>query len=373
MPAGTYVPTYTRVAPSAEESLKDKINNLEKAVIKLEKRTEEMQAGPGPLGDDEIYLAADISNEKIMMNRGKMILKRAEIERGDPAPSSPAGIAAIYSVPNGILEIRNKKIEPVWFHPPWAFLGMELPGSYTQLRKSFFSGTATEVGLDLGAGSRIHVINPRFKMVIPGCLGMNVPDLKSISGHVPKGARVYLFEGGTVVGDGAASKKKNDLVTLYSFLQMRRQAAGIDSKYMVIDLEKSRGWVKQKDKILRTIKIRKVGPNFSKAYPDAPGRFQMPRGVFLVKWKIEDPPWYKPSWLFKDQGRTVPGPLGPKRIQTELLGKYGLYLGAGIVIHGIHNYRVPDKSIDYIALEMAPADLQQVWKALPEGGVVVIK
>lgn len=99
----------------------------------------------------------------------------------------------------------------------------------------------------------------------------------------------------------------------------------------------------------------------------------MPRGTLLVQRRMDQPPWYKPDWMYRKQGKTVPGPMGSDRIQRGLIGSNALYLGGGIVIHGKHDRLVPGNAIDYVAIELDQQDLQWVWRTIPAGGVVILK
>jgi len=376
IPESDYVESHAVPSAPAEqtadiEELKEKIADLEPQVEHLEEQALAADAGRGPIKPDDLYIAADVSNEALLLNRGRTILRRARAERGDPPPQCGRDLGAIFCVPHGILDVRRNSLEPAWFHPPWALLGNDLPGTYSQTRKTFYSGINSTAGIDLGAAARIHGIDKNMNLVLPGCLGVSPEDLKAISGQVQAGTRVYLYTADST--KSAESKLKKDLISLYSFLQFRRKAAGISSKYLVVDLEKNRGAIKLGDKVLRNFPVRRVGPNFSRAFHDAARQFRLPKGVFLVRYKLSNPSWYKPNWMFEEQNKPVPASLGAKRIQTNMLGKYGIYLGGGVVIHGIHDPKVPDRSIDYVALELKSGDLSQVWQSIPEGGIVIIK
>lgn len=376
LPESDYVETRPAVVSPPEqaddiEEMKNNISALESQVVKLEEHARSIEAGRGPIKPEDLYIAADVANEALLMNRGRTILKRARVERGDPPAQCPRDLAAIYCIPHGILEVRRNNLEPVWFHPPWALLGSDLPGVYSQFRKAFFSGINVQAGIDLGAAARIHGLDKNLNLVLPGCLGMATEDLRIVSGQAVVGTRVYLFRADST--RNAESKLRKDLITLTSFLQFRQKAAAVSRKYLVIDLEKNRGWIKQDEKVLRSFAIRRVGPNFSRAFPNAARQFRLPRGVFLVRYKLPNPSWYKPDWLFEEQKKTVPAPLGAKRIQTNLLGKYAVYIGGGMVIHGIHDPKVPERSIDYVALELKNEDLSQVWQSISDAGVVIVK
>ncbi len=371
--------TYSSIAsPTTEfsslEGLKNQIRSLEREVLSLEQRWSRIAAVSKPLTSDDLYIAADVANESMMLNRGKIILKRITIKKGKPAPSCPEGLDAIYSVPSGILEIRDKKVSPAWFPPEWAFLGSSLSEPFGELRKNFLKGEATENTLDLGAGIRIHPPDLAGKTALPGSIRVSAKDMNTLHRHTSKGARVYLFKGGAYFpGNNAPNPKKKNLMTLKSFLMLRKRSAALGAEHLVLDLENERGWIKRGDKVVRALDVKLVGPCFSKSYPEAAEKFKMPRGTLLVKKRMTNPPWYKPDWMYREQDKEAPGPLGADRVQNGLIGQYALYLGGGLVIHGRHSPLVPDKAIDYVAIELPPEDLKWVWRTIPTGAATVLR
>jgi len=355
------------------KSLKNHIRRLEKTVLRMEQRWESMKVGPKPLQSNDLYLAADVANDSMLLNRGRVIIKRVPIKGGDPPPKSPVGIADIYNVPEGILQVRAKGVEPVWFHPEWSFLGANLPSPVKSLKRAFNAGAISKKTLDLGAGIRIHPKLPG-DTVLPGCIRVSPSDIATLQKYTSVGTRVYLYEGAAYVPRGKLNtKKKKDLMALQAFLTLRMRAADLDKDYLVFDLKKNKGWIKRGNIIVRTLRTRVMGPCFSKAYPNARQRFRMPRGIMLVQRRIDYPPWYKPDWMYTKQGKSAPAPLGPGRLQKGLIGSHALYLGGGVVIHGQHDRLVPNNAIDYVAIELNRQDLQWVWRSIPVGGIVILQ
>lgn len=370
-----YKPKYSSSASSAVnvDTMKENIKGLEKEVIGLEERWGKVDGGPKPVGEDDLYLAADVINESMLLNRGKVIIRRMNIREGGRAKVRADGITRIYSTPEGILQVRAKAVEPIWFHPEWSFLGAKSPQPVSVLRSKFFSNGGANKALDLGAGMRIHTATSS-NFVLPGCIGVSDTDMNSLRDHTSTGTRVYLYEGGAYVPSMQRdSKKKLDLIALQSFLTLRRRAAELNRDHLEFDMRNERGWIKKGDEVVRALSVRIVGPCFSKAYPKAEERFKMPRGIMFVQSRDDFPVWYKPDWMYEDQKKPVPPPMAAGRIQNGLLGQYGFYLGGGIVIHGRHDKLLPEKAIDYVAIEVGDDDLKWIWKKIPQGGVVILR
>ena len=356
------------------ERLKEDIKRLESEVLDLEERWGRVEAGPKPLNASDLYLAADVANDSMLLNRGRQIIKRMPIKEGASPRRCPDGLADIYRVPEGIVEVRGKSVAPVWFHPEWSFLGEKLASPVDKLRNSFYSKGVANIVLDLGAGMRIHPTSLPGKVVLPGCIGVPTADMQTLQSHTKIGTRVYLFEGGAYIpGVKLDSSEKKDLIALEAFLSIRKRAAELDKDYLLFDLKNNHGWIKRGEIIVRTLKVHVVGPSFSPGYSNARNQFRMPRGTMFVQRRMSNPPWYKPDSMFVRQKKTAPEPLGEGRIQKGLLGPCALYLGGGIVIHGRHSPLVPEYTIDYVAIELESTDLNWVWRTIPEGGVVILK
>jgi len=366
--------TSPATGPSNLNGLKNQIRNLEREVLNMERRWARLAAASQPLTSDDLYLAADVANDSMMLNRGKIILRRIPIKKGETPPCRPEGMDAVYSVPRGILEIRDKKVSPAWFPPEWAFLGLSLSEPFGKMRAAYLAGDVFETSLDLGAGIRIHPPGPVGGPTLPGSIEVSANDMSALHRRTAPGMRAYLFEGGAYFpGSNPPDPRTKNLLALKSFLMLRKRSADLQRKHLEFDLADEKGWIKSGDKLIKTLDVKVVGPCFSNARPAAEANFKMPRGTLLVRKRMTNPPWYKPDWMYREQGKEIPAPLGPTRVQTGLIGRYALYLGGGLVIHGRHDPRVPDKAIDYVAIELAPDDLEWVWKTIPTGGAVILR
>jgi hypothetical protein len=126
---------------------------LEKKLDKLELEAVQVEDVFKPFRKEKIYLAVDLNNEVILLNRGRVILRRVKFNAGEAHRSCPSGLSDIYAVPVGALEIRRLGLDPSWFHPSWAFLGTKVPDSYSKSRSAFFS-INTNGAIDLVLGRR---------------------------------------------------------------------------------------------------------------------------------------------------------------------------------------------------------------------------
>lgn len=357
---------------SSLTELRNNIRALEGKLDKLELEAVQTEDSFKPFKKETIYLAVDLSNGIILLNRGRVILKRIKFKTSETHRMCPAGLSDVYTIPAGALEVRSLKLEPLWFHPPWVFFGTKVSASFSQSRSAFFSLNA-ENAIDLGAGSKIHTVNKKFSLALPGCLAVSEEDMKNMRSKVDRGTQVFLFETASTSQSDSESQSRRELLSYYAFLKLREKTATLSKNYVVMDFTKSRMFLKQGGKVLVNFPVKRVGPNFSRAYPKADERYLLPKGAMIVRNKMSNPPWYKPDWMFTEQGKKIPPSLGNGRVQTELLGKYGIYLGAGLVIHGIHDKRVPDRAIDYVAIELKPADLAKLWKHIADGGIVFVE
>ncbi len=100
--------------------------------------------------------------------------------------------------------------------------------------------------------------------------------------------------------------------------------------------------------------------------------FRTPRGRHQVVGKIKDPVWTKPDWAFIEEGKKVPPPNSPLRIEKGKLGKYALDLGERVMIHGTNEPGSSGKKITHGCIRLPHDMLSVLWKEVPVGAEVYI-
>jgi L,D-transpeptidase YbiS len=159
------------------------VGNLEKQLDKLTPKNN--------------YLVINTTENKFFLYSGKE-LKRAGIcstgsytllVQGDKKKWE-------FKTPKGIFKIRERKTEPVWKKPDWAFVEEGLPIPSPNHPSRFEYGTLGDYALSLGDGYMIHgTLYQRFLglPVTHGCIRLGDADLEAVYKAMPSGAKVYIY------------------------------------------------------------------------------------------------------------------------------------------------------------------------------------
>jgi len=101
-----------------------------------------------------------------------------------------------FKTPKGIFKIRERKTEPVWKKPDWAFVEEGLPIPSPNHPSRYEYGTLGDYALSLGDGYMIHgTLYQRFlgMPVTHGCIRLGDADLEVVFKAMPSGAKVYIY------------------------------------------------------------------------------------------------------------------------------------------------------------------------------------
>ncbi|MCU0254213.1 MAG: L,D-transpeptidase [Acidobacteria bacterium] len=161
-----------------------------KALSKLEKQFAALQ----PKGN---FIVVDVVEQKVWLRRGDQVLREAVCSAGTGAilRDPKSGIEWIFDTPRGVRKVKEKKKDPVWTKPDWAFVeeGEPLPKKWSE---RIDEATLGEYALYLGDGYMIHgTLYQRYlgRPVTHGCIRLGDDDLEAIYQASPVGTPVLLF------------------------------------------------------------------------------------------------------------------------------------------------------------------------------------
>jgi hypothetical protein len=102
----------------------------------------------------------------------------------------------VFETPRGVLQVRNKIVNPVWRKPDWAFIedGLQPPPPGHPSR--YERGVLGDYALDLGNGYLIHgTLYQRLlgRPVTHGCVRLNDSDLELVYQTLNIGSKVYIY------------------------------------------------------------------------------------------------------------------------------------------------------------------------------------
>jgi L,D-transpeptidase YbiS len=149
------------------------------------------QAPPG------IHLVVDTLSNRLYLRKGTTVLREAVCSTGtggvltDPA----SGRRWIFDTPRGSHRVIDKKRDPVWNKPDWAFIeeGELIPKDPAARLDDYSLG---DYALYLGDGYLIHgTLYQRLlgRGVTHGCVRLGDADLEAVFKAAPVGTRVYIY------------------------------------------------------------------------------------------------------------------------------------------------------------------------------------
>jgi len=106
------------------------------------------------------------------------------------------GRSWIFKTPKGKFTIQDKRVNPVWTRPDWAFVEEGLPIPSRNHSSRYEYGVLGDYALSLGDGYLIHgTLYKRFigMPVTHGCVRLGDEDLEEIFRTLSVGSKVYIF------------------------------------------------------------------------------------------------------------------------------------------------------------------------------------
>ncbi len=142
--------------------------------------------------------------------------------------------------------------------------------------------------------------------------------------------------------------------------------------YLVVDTYRNRLHVYRDGELLRTA-ICSTGTGIVLRDPRT-GRewvFDTPLGERIIETKRRNPVWAKPDWAFIEEGMLPPKDPN-ERFDDVSLGKYGLYMGDGYIIHGTLFKSLLGRRVTHGCIRLGDEDLEFVYNTTPIGARVFL-
>ncbi len=157
-------------------------------------RAEKKLAASAPRG---VFIEVDTIANRLFLKLGTKTLREAVCSTGtgglliDPG----SGRRWVFETPHGVHRVLDKKKDPVWNKPDWAFVeeGAPIPKSEAERLDPYSLG---DYALYLGGGYLIHgTLYQRLlgRSVTHGCIRLGDDDLEAVFRATPVGARVYIY------------------------------------------------------------------------------------------------------------------------------------------------------------------------------------
>jgi len=143
------------------------------------------------------YLVINTIDNKFHLYRNKKQIREGFCSSGSyKLLQTEEGRSWLFRTPKGKFTIQEKRVNPVWTRPDWAFVeeGLAIPSRDHPSRYEY--GVLGDYALGLGDGYLIHgTIYKRFigMPVTHGCVRLGDEDLEVIFKTLSVGSKVYIF------------------------------------------------------------------------------------------------------------------------------------------------------------------------------------
>jgi L,D-transpeptidase YbiS len=143
------------------------------------------------------YLVVSSSDNQFRLMRGEDTLRAGLCSTGSYVKLTAGdGRTWLFSTPRGGFRVQEKRVNPVWSKPDWAFIeaGLPVPGAGDLLR--FERGVLGDYALSLGDGYLVHGTPYQRLLGMPvthGCVRLGDDDLEIVFRSMPTGSRVILY------------------------------------------------------------------------------------------------------------------------------------------------------------------------------------
>lgn len=173
-----------------DPAYKKLISGLNRDVQRLSRKYTSYTSG-------QSYIVINTTYNRFSLYRNKKLIREGSCSTGSYKRLQTAdGKSWTFKTPRGKFSIQNKRTNPYWHKPDWAFIeeGVPIPPKDSPLR--WEAGVLGDYAMDLGDSYMIHgTIYKRFlgMPVTHGCVRLNDEDLKAIFNTLNIGSKVYIF------------------------------------------------------------------------------------------------------------------------------------------------------------------------------------
>lgn len=144
-----------------------------------------------------VFIVIDTANNRLLMRDGADTLLNAICSTGSYSKLEAAdGRSWFFHTPRGQFRVQNKKQDPVWIKPDWAFVELNepIPGARSSERSEPY--VMGDYALGFGNGYYIHGTLYRRLLgqsVTHGCVRLGDAELEQVYRTAPVGAPIFIY------------------------------------------------------------------------------------------------------------------------------------------------------------------------------------
>jgi lipoprotein-anchoring transpeptidase ErfK/SrfK len=176
------------VAPLPEDDL---------PVAELKAQSTELEAKLAGFQPDGVYIVIDTANNRLYMKSGADTLLDAICSTGSYSKlEAPDGRSWFFHTPRGQFRIQNKKQDPVWVKPDWAFVEENEPIPGARSSERYEPYVMGDYAMGFGNGYYIHGTLYRRLLgqsVTHGCVRLGDQELEQVYRTAPIGTPIFIY------------------------------------------------------------------------------------------------------------------------------------------------------------------------------------
>jgi L,D-transpeptidase YbiS len=163
----------------------------------LDKEDRALRAKLSRLAPKGNYLVIDQTRNRLYIKKDGEVVREAICSAGSGMvlQTHDGKRKWVFDTPRGVFKVRNRRSNPVWTKPDWAFVedGLPIPSRRSDRVET---GVLGEYALDLEDGYMIHgTLYERLlgRPVSHGCVRLGKEDLRAVWKAAPIGTPVYIY------------------------------------------------------------------------------------------------------------------------------------------------------------------------------------
>jgi len=190
------IPSGGKMSITNSEEIKKDVS-YRRAIAGLERDLRNLSWKYNSYTSGQSYLVINTTDNRFQLFRNKKMIREGFCSSGSyKMLQTEEGKSWIFKTPKGKFTIKDKRINPVWTRPDWAFVEEGLPVPSRNHPSRYEYGVLGDYALGLGDGYLIHgTIYKRFigMPVTHGCVRLGDEDLEVIFRTLSVGSKVYIF------------------------------------------------------------------------------------------------------------------------------------------------------------------------------------
>jgi len=175
----------------------DSSYNADQEIKSLTKKIEQLQKKIEKLTPGNAYLIINTTNNTFELFQNSKQIRSGRCSTGSFIHLEVDSTRSfMFETPKGVMTVQNKKVNPVWTKPDWAFIEEGLPVPPRGHSSRFEANVLGDYALILGDGYMIHgTLYQRLigSPVTHGCVRLLDDDLEVIYKTLQVGSKVYIY------------------------------------------------------------------------------------------------------------------------------------------------------------------------------------